>query len=61
MKLEGEYQGIPIYSSPDCPEAMLYLVNDEYFYVDYPLRKDGKPDMRYGINKLQRALKYHEN
>lgn len=57
MKLEGHINNIPIYSSPDCPPDTFYLINDD-FYIKYPKRKDGQPDMRYGINKLERMFKF---
>jgi hypothetical protein len=56
MKLEGSYKGIPIYSSPDCPPDQLYLVNNDLFERRLPKRKDGRPDMRYKVNKLERAF-----
>jgi len=31
------------------------------FYFEYPKRRDGKPDMRYGICKLHRLLKIIKN
>ena len=52
MKYKGTLNGIPIYSSPDCPPDQIFILNDKSFYFDYPLRKDGKPDMRYRINKF---------
>ena len=54
MKYEGELNGIPVYSSPDCPSDTLYLLNDDAF--DFPRKKDGTYDMRYGVNKLRVLL-----
>ena len=56
MKLEGSYKGIPIYSTPVCPPDTLYMINEKNMVIDYPKRKDGKPDMRYSINKLMKVL-----
>jgi hypothetical protein len=56
MKLEGTLHGIPIYSTPNCPKDQVYMINPDNFYIDYPLRKDGKPDMRYSVNRLKRLL-----
>ena len=57
-KLEGMYQGVPFYSHPACPPGFLYCLNDDALKFVFPKRKDGKPDMRYGINRLQKALDY---
>lgn len=56
MKLVGKFRGIPVYSSPDCPPDAVYLLNDSALERVFPLKKDGKPDMRYSINKLERAF-----
>jgi hypothetical protein len=57
MKREGTYQGIPVYSSPDCLKDTLYVLNEECFERALPKRKDGKLDMRYSVNKLEVMLK----
>ena len=51
MKLVGHYNKMPIYSDPNCPPDTVYLINDE-IKINSPLRKDGKPDRRYYVNKL---------
>jgi hypothetical protein len=56
MKLVGTYRNIPVYSSPDCPPDTVYLMNDN-FTIKHPTRKDGKPDMRFGINKMEMIFK----
>lgn len=57
MKLEGYYMGIPMYSDPNVPPDILYCVNHNKFAINFPLRKDGKPDMRYSINKMEKVFK----
>lgn len=52
MKLKGGYKGIPIYSIPVCPPDTIYMINEDYMVIDRPRRKDGKPDMRYKVNKM---------
>ena len=61
MKLVGEYKGISVYSHPDCPSGFIYMVNDSNFDFETAKRKDGSPDMRFSINKLQKLLNMHEN
>jgi len=48
---ELNYMGIPIKETDLVKDGFIYLVGDN-FEFKYPLRKDGQPDMRYGINKL---------
>lgn len=55
-KLEGYYMGTPMYSNPECQPDLLYVVNDKQFAINFPLRKDGNLDMRYKINKFERAF-----
>ncbi len=38
------------------PRNVSYSVSNN-FYFNYPKRRDGKPDIRYGICKLHRLLK----
>ncbi len=58
-KLAGTLYGLPPYSHPDVPEGIVYAVNDE-FQFKYPLRKDGKPDMRFAVNKMRRIFETHK-
>lgn len=57
MKLVGYLRGMPVYESPDVEPGILYVVNPNNMYVDYPKRKDGEPDMRYSVNRLARLMK----
>lgn len=34
----------------------LFFFHDKDFHFNYPLRKDGKPDMRFSINIINRVL-----
>jgi len=52
MKLEGYYMGVPMYSDPNCPPDLLYVVNNKKFAINF----HGKPDMRYNINKMEKAF-----
>lgn len=56
MKYEGKFAGFPVYSSPDVPENMLYLLDEDYFKIKLPRRKDGKPDMRHWICRQYKNL-----
>lgn len=53
MKYEGKYKGIPVYSNPAVESGMLYLINEDNFITNYPTKKNGTPDMRFSINKMQ--------
>lgn len=57
MKLEGKINGISVYSTPVCPPDVMYLIDESKF--DVPRRKDGKPDMRYSINKIMKLSSPH--
>lgn len=48
---------LPINSNPNVPTGKLFFLNDKYFYIKYPKRKDGKKDMRYSINQIDKILK----
>ena len=56
MKLEGYFNKIPVYSNPACPPNTVYLINTNDFKRVFPKRKDGKPDMRYSVNQLERIF-----
>lgn len=49
--------GIKIFTDPDIEDGMVYFMNTDNFAINYPKRKDGKPDMRYGVNKLERMFR----
>lgn len=51
-KLEGYYRDIPVYSNPFVPDGMVYMMNANQ--LSGPKRKDGRPDMRYSVNKILR-------
>lgn len=57
MKLIGKFKGVPFYSSSEIPEGIVWMMNENNFKINYPLRKNGRPDMRYKINQLQRIFK----
>lgn len=42
--------GVPIYSTPACEDGVIYVVDPSKF--DIPRRRDGKPDMRYRLNRM---------
>lgn len=58
MKFEGFLSQIPVYSTPSVPSGVMYLLNRDTMFINYPKRKDGKPDMRFGINRLMRLFGY---
>jgi hypothetical protein len=35
------------------PPNMIYKIDNENFYMKYPLKKDGTPDMRFSINRRE--------
>lgn len=50
------FRGIPIIIRDDIPPGTIYLINSENMHRVFPIRKDGKPDMRFSINKLERTF-----
>lgn len=50
-KLEGYYKNIPVYSSPLVQNGIIYMISQNATFSG-PKKKNGKPDMRYGINRL---------
>jgi hypothetical protein len=56
MKLVGTINGIQVYETADLPPGIAYMIDTNKMYFDYPKRKDGKPDMRYAINKRSRMF-----
>lgn len=55
MKQVGQFKGIPVYSDSTIEKGIIYCVNND-IKLEYPKRKDGKPDMRYSINKMQKMF-----
>lgn len=55
-KFEGYMNGTAVYSNPMCPPGIIYMINDN-FTIQHPLRKDGEPDMRYGINRMEKMFR----
>ena len=53
MKRVGFFKGINIYESKDVAPGYVYVINEAFMKMNYPKKKNGRPDMRHRINKLQ--------
>lgn len=52
MKLAGIYKGIKMYSDPNVEKDMVYVIpSGSKFYYDIKAKRNGTPDMRFGLNK----------
>jgi hypothetical protein len=60
MKYEGKYKiagkVLDIYSDPNMEPGVIHMFNPDDMKFNYPLKKNGKPDMRYDINKWSQVL-----
>ena len=60
IKYEGKYkihgENMELYSDPNIKPGVLYMFNPDLMRYNYPLKKNGKPDMRFEINKWSQVL-----